>query len=179
MNKLTMNLNEMDLNKISDDQPNSNEEILNDENLSNEDLNDEDLNEENLNEGNLNDEDLNEENKKKLNPEEKTKSKFKTGVVYLSKIPVGRNYTRIREIFEKFAPIGNIYLVPDKQANSKLQKKGKQYKNYKEGFVEFKRKKDAKNFSNIFNGTTLKSSGSSQKSKSLNGFIWDIRYLHR
>lgn len=99
------------------------------------------------------------------------KSKYKTGVVYLSKIPPGRNYTRIREIFEKFAPIGNIYLVPDKQANSKLQKKGKVYKCYKEGFVEFKRKKDAKNFTSIFNGAALQNS--------TDGFIWDIRYLHR
>lgn len=109
------------------------------------------------------------------NPEEgkakEVKSKNKTGVVYLSKIPAGRNYTRIREIFEKFAPIGNIYLVPDKLANSKLQKKGKAYKCYKEGFVEFKRKKDAKNFTSIFNGAALQNCS--------DGFIWDIRYLHR
>ena len=101
-----------------------------------------------------------------------SKSKNKTGVVYLTKIPPGRNYTRLREIFEKFAPIGNIYLVPDKQANDKLQKKGKTYKCYKEGFVEFKRKKDAKNFTSIFNGASLKNSGT-------DSFIWDLRYLHR
>ena len=119
-------------------------------------------------------EDAVDEDKSKGTEESKTKdvkSKFKTGVVYLSKIPAGRNYTRIREIFEKFAPIGNIYLVPDKQANSKLQQKGKVYKCYKEGFVEFKRKKDAKNFTSIFNGAALENSS--------DGFIWDIRYLHR
>lgn len=121
---------------------------------------------------NLNDlNDLNEEDKKDV----KVKGKNKTGVVYLTKIPPGRNYTRIREIFEKFAPIGNIYLVPDKLANNKLQKKGKTYKSYKEGFVEFKRKKDAKNFTTVFNGASLKSTGSNVP----DGFIWDIKYLHR
>ena len=119
-------------------------------------------------------EDLNDKIKENESKEDvNTKSKNKTGVIYLPKIPPGRNYTRIREIFEKFAPIGNIYLVPDKQANDKLQKKGKGYKNYKEGFVEFKRKKDAKNFANIFNGAALKNGSSAD------GFIWDIRYLHR
>lgn len=78
-----------------------------------------------LNEDNNEKNELNYDDKNKLNSNKDVKSKNKTGVVYLSKIPPGRNYTRIREIFEKFAPIGNIYLVPDKLANSKLQKKGK------------------------------------------------------
>ena len=130
-----------------------------------------------------NEEDKNEEDKKERDEEEedeeeqgkdKKKSDYKYGVIYLNRIPQGRNYTRLREIFTPYGEVGNIYLVPDKYANERMEKKGKFFKCYAEGFVEFKKKKVAKMVAELLNGQPIEKSKNGVK-----GFIWDIQYLHR
>lgn len=117
--------------------------------------------------------DANDEQQTKDKKDEK-KPKHKFGIIYLTQIPPGRNYTRLRDIFSTYGEVGNIFLVPDKAANDRLEKRGKPFKCYAEGFVEFKKKKVAKMVAELLNGQPVDKSKNGVK-----GFIWDIRYLHR
>lgn len=97
---------------------------------------------------------------------EEDKKKNKYGVIYLSYIPTGVNVKILREIMEEFGEVGKIYLEPE----------GASRKRYVEGWVEFKKKRVAKEAAKTLNGTTLQYG---RKRSTLNGQVWSIKYLHR
>lgn len=97
---------------------------------------------------------------------EDAKKKNKFGVVYLSYIPTGLNVKILREIMEEFGEVGKIYLEPE----------GASRKRYVEGWVEFMKKRVAKEAARTLNGTTLQYG---RKRSILNGQIWSVKYLHR
>lgn len=99
-----------------------------------------------------------------MEAEEKKKNKY--GVVYLSYIPTGLNVKILREIMEDFGEVGKIYLEPE----------GASRKRYVEGWVEFKKKRVAKEAAKTLNGTTLQYG---RKRSILNGQIWSVKYLHK
>lgn len=97
---------------------------------------------------------------------EEDKKKNKYGVIYLSYIPTGVNVKILREIMEEFGEVGKIYLEPE----------GASRKRYVEGWVEFKKKRVAKEAAKTLNGATLQYG---RKRSTLNGQVWSIKYLHR
>ncbi|ORE11708.1 hypothetical protein BCV72DRAFT_219418 [Rhizopus microsporus var. microsporus] len=115
---------------------------------------------------------------KALTPEELEKfekARKKTGVCYLSRIPLFMPPSRVRELLKKYADIGRIYLVPE---DPKITTKRKKYtknnrRNYIEGWVEFKDKRDAKAVAEHLN---MKQIGGKRKSRYY-AEMWNIKYL--
>ena len=81
------------------------------------------------------------------------------GIIYLSSVPEGMTRAALRQIMVKYGAVGRIFLEPYKNAdvsntgdanellNSKSKKKKTGYNTgrYKEGWIEFEKRKDAKN----------------------------------
>ncbi|KAG1235390.1 hypothetical protein G6F35_000968 [Rhizopus arrhizus] len=115
---------------------------------------------------------------KSLTPEELEKfekARKKTGVCYLSRIPLFMPPSRVRELLKKYADIGRIYLVPEDQ---KITTRRKKYtknnrRNYIEGWVEFKDKKQAKAVAEHLN---MREIGGKRKSRYY-AEMWNIKYL--
>lgn len=92
--------------------------------------------------------------------------KYKYGIIYLSYIPDGLNVKMLRDIMGQFGEVGRIYLEPEENNRKK----------YVEGWIEFKKKRDAKLVAKTLNGTTLQYG---RKRSKINGQIWSIKYLHK
>ncbi|GAA5796762.1 hypothetical protein EDC94DRAFT_618009 [Helicostylum pulchrum] len=115
---------------------------------------------------------------KSLTPEELEKfekARKKTGVCYLSSIPLFMKPSRVRNLLEKHAEIGRIYLVPE---DAKVTARRKKYTknrrtNFVEGWVEFKDKKIAKALAEHLN---MKNIGGKRQSKYYHD-MWNIKYL--
>lgn len=101
------------------------------------------------------------------------KKKFKYGIIYLSYVPEGLNVRLLREIFSQFGDIGRIYLAPGKDGK---KKKSKHKREYVEGWIEFKKKRIAKQVAKTMNGTEL---NFARRGCKLNGQVWSLKYLHR
>ncbi|CAB3240162.1 unnamed protein product [Arctia plantaginis] len=102
----------------------------------------------------------------------KTKKTKKRGIVYLSTIPPYMNVAKIREIFSEFGEIGRIYL----QSTSKPGEKRKRVPNqFSEGWVEFQKKKVAKEVATKLNNTKI---GTRKRSRYYD-MIWNIKYIPR
>lgn len=67
------------------------------------------------------------------------------GVVYLSSIPTGMSVARITDELSHFGKINRVYLVPKKSKSDKDQRM------YSEGWVEFVKKKYAKEAARALN----------------------------
>ncbi|KAI9270877.1 hypothetical protein BY458DRAFT_436186 [Sporodiniella umbellata] len=115
---------------------------------------------------------------KALTPEELKKfekARKKTGVCYLSRIPLFMPPSRVRELFKKHGEIGRIYLVPEDQ---KVTAKRKKYtknnrRNYIEGWVEFKDKDRAKAVAEHLNMREI----GGKRSSRYYAEMWNIKYL--
>ncbi|XP_072947081.1 uncharacterized protein [Epargyreus clarus] len=105
--------------------------------------------------------------------ENTTKKKTrKRGIIYLSTIPPYMNVAKIREIFSEFGDIGRIYL----QSSAKPGEKRKRVPNqFTEGWVEFQKKKVAKQVAANLNNTKI---GTRKKSRYYD-MIWNIKYIPR
>eukprot|EP01012_Entosiphon_sulcatum_P032786 TRINITY_DN41642_c0_g1_i1.p1 TRINITY_DN41642_c0_g1~~TRINITY_DN41642_c0_g1_i1.p1 ORF type:complete len:200 (+),score=49.11 TRINITY_DN41642_c0_g1_i1:23-601(+) len=108
----------------------------------------------------------------------------KRGVVYLSTIPEGFNRKAdILRYFESFGDITNCYLVkhPHKQPISKkLRRKqsmdGEKVRTiefYTEGWIEYRRKKDARRAAELLNGQPVDSLPRYQHRH----ILWNLKYL--
>ncbi|XP_065206850.1 uncharacterized protein LOC135836141 [Planococcus citri] len=99
------------------------------------------------------------------------KKKNKKGIVYLSTLPINMNVTKLREIMENFGQVGRIYLQP--QFNKKKEKKPA--KQFSEGWVEFEKKRVAKEVARGLNNKKIES----RKKSRLYDYIWNIKYLSK
>lgn len=81
---------------------------------------------------------------------------------------LGLNPSRIKTLLSSYGEIVRTYLEPDKVRKDIVI-------SYKEGWVEFKRKKDAKAVAEHLNGTQI----GGKKKSSYHDSIWTIKYLHR
>ncbi|KAI8057520.1 uncharacterized protein B0P05DRAFT_559593 [Gilbertella persicaria] len=115
---------------------------------------------------------------KSLTPEELEKfekARKKTGVCYLSRIPLFMKPGQLRTHLAKYADIGRIYLVPE---DPKITARRKKYTknrrtNFIEGWVEFKDKKIAKSLAEYLN---MRQIGGKRKSMFYHE-TWNIKYL--
>ncbi|CAD6186269.1 unnamed protein product [Caenorhabditis auriculariae] len=106
-----------------------------------------------------------EDEKKEVNFEEKQR---KTGVLYFSMIPPKFTVVRLREYFDKVAPgeIGRIYLMRNKHTKVKDSK-------YKEGWMEVKKKKVAKDLAARVDNTPV----GGKRRDYVSSILWNIKYL--
>ncbi|XP_059058390.1 uncharacterized protein LOC131851843 [Achroia grisella] len=102
-----------------------------------------------------------------------TKKKIKKrGIVFLSTIPPYMNVAKIREIFSQFGDVGRVFLQP----SGKIGERRKRVPNqFTEGWVEFEKKKIAKQVAAQLNNTKI---GSRKKSRYYD-MIWNIKYIPR
>ncbi|CAO3702859.1 unnamed protein product [Rhizopus stolonifer] len=115
---------------------------------------------------------------KALTPEELEKfekARKKTGVCYLSRIPLFMAPSRVRELLKRHGDVGRIYLVPEDQ---KITTRRKKYtknnrRNYVEGWVEFKDKKRAKAVAEHLNMREI----GGKRSSRYYAEMWNIKYL--
>ncbi|XP_026758972.2 uncharacterized protein LOC113518310 [Galleria mellonella] len=96
----------------------------------------------------------------------------KRGIVFLSTIPPYMNVAKIREIFSEFGDVGRIFLQP----SGKIGERRKRVPNqFTEGWVEFEKKKIAKQVAAKLNNTKI---GTRKKSRYYD-MIWNIKYIPR
>ncbi|RWS13327.1 activator of basal transcription-like protein [Dinothrombium tinctorium] len=98
----------------------------------------------------------------------------KRGIVYLSYIPPGMNIQKVKDIFAEFGEVTNVYLEPDKR--SVATRKGRKIvRSFVEGWVEFRKKRIAKQVAELLNGKQV---GGKRKNPYYDS-IWNIKYLHK
>ncbi|KAF0267639.1 Pre-rRNA-processing protein HuESF2 [Hanseniaspora uvarum DSM 2768] len=110
----------------------------------------------------------------------KKKSKYKPGVVYISKLPPYMKPQKLRQVLQKFGEIDRIYMKKESEQNRKnrLKQGGNKKDKYEEGWVEFIRKSDAKLCCSTLNGNILGGKKNSfyyddvMNMKYLSGFKW-------
>lgn len=97
----------------------------------------------------------------------------KRGIIYIPTIPPYMNVAKIREIFSEYGDIGRIYLQP----NGKPGEKRRRHipNQFTEGWVEFKKKRVAKDVAARLNNTKI---GSRKKSRYYD-MIWSLKYIPR
>ncbi|KAI9256442.1 hypothetical protein BDA99DRAFT_484833 [Phascolomyces articulosus] len=115
---------------------------------------------------------------KKLTPEELEafeKQQKNTGVCYLSRIPMFMSPTRLREFLSQHAELGRIYLEKeDAKITAKRRKFHKNKRvNYREGWVEFKDKKQAKRLAEFLNARQV----GGKRGNAFYYETWTIKYL--
>jgi len=95
----------------------------------------------------------------------------KKGIIYLSSIPKYMNVTKVREFLGEYGDIGRVFLQP--ASNPNLKKRPA--KHFTEGWVEFERKKVAKQVAELLNGKRI---DSRKRSKYFDS-VWNLKYLPR
>ena len=110
----------------------------------------------------------------------KKKSKYKPGVVYISKLPPYMKPQKLRQVLQKFGEIDRIYMKKESEQSRKnrLKQGGNKKDKYEEGWVEFIKKSDAKLCCSTLNGNILGGKKNSfyyddvMNMKYLSGFKW-------
>ena len=96
----------------------------------------------------------------------------RSGLIYLSNIPLGMTVNSLRKLLEDYG-IERIYLVPLKE--KKKDENGKKIQCYKEGWIEFEDKIFAKLCEYQLNGKPI---GGNKKCPYKDD-LWTIKYLHK
>jgi ESF2/ABP1 family protein len=99
----------------------------------------------------------------------------KTGVVYLSRIPPFMKPQKVRDLLARFGEVGRVFLAPeDPKAHAKrVRFGGNKKRNFTEGWVEFKDKKDATICAETLNTQIV---GGKKRSYYYDD-VWNIKYL--
>lgn len=113
------------------------------------------------------------ENPENLTNIDEIKEKIRrSGLIYLSNIPLGMTVNSLRKLLEDYG-IERIYLVPLKE--KKKDENGKKIQCYKEGWIEFEDKIFAKLCEYQLNGKVI---GGNKKCP-YKDELWTIKYLHK
>ena len=127
-------------------------------------------------EENENEIDVNEEgdkiNKKELTIEELKEKIRRSGVLYMSRVPIGMKISDLRKLLEDYG-MERCYLVPLKKKMENID--GKKVQAYKEGWIEFNDKIYAKLAEYQLNGKPI---GGSRKCP-YKDELWNLKYLHK
>ena len=127
-------------------------------------------------EENENEIDVNEEgdkiNKKELTIEELKEKIRRSGVLYMSRVPIGMKISDLKKLLEDYG-MERCYLVPLKKKMENID--GKKVQAYKEGWIEFNDKIYAKLAEYQLNGKPI---GGSRKCP-YKDELWNLKYLHK
>jgi ESF2/ABP1 family protein len=106
---------------------------------------------------------------------EEVPRKRKPGVVYMSRIPPFMKPAQLRHILSKYGELNRLYLAPEPESKRKARKKagGNSKLNFTEGWIEFKKKKDAKLVALALNNTIM----GGNKRLYYHDDIWNLKYL--
>ncbi len=124
-----------------------------------------------------------------------TVKRNKKGIIYLSCLPKYLNVIKLREIMENFGEVGRIFLQPQKTGKlpyyppsfyhlrtkftilyrTVLVNKKKPAKHFTEGWVEFEKKRVAKEVAAGLNGRKIEC----RKKSKYYDFIWSVKYLSK
>jgi ESF2/ABP1 family protein len=160
-----------DLNEdeISNNSQQENIEEQNEENEEEQEQNEnieeeEDINEEYINEGNYNNDEL--------TVEELHEKIKRSGVLYMSRVPIGMKIIDIRKLLDDYG-IQRCYFVPYKKKLHNVD--GKRVQAYKEGWIEFEDKIYAKLAEYQLNGKPI----GGNKKCIYRDELWNLKYLHK
>ncbi len=105
----------------------------------------------------------------------KSISKHKPGVVYLSRIPPFMRPSTVKTLLTTHGPISKIFLTPEPPTTYLRRKKGGGNKKHSfiDGWVEFERKKHAKQCVDAINGQTV----GGKKGGWYRDDVWNAKYL--
>ena len=152
---------------------NSKESEKNRQQLEEKDLNEEE-NSQSKNEIDINEEYINENdmNKNDLTVEELKEKIRRSGVLYMSRVPIGMKISELRKLLDDYG-MERCYLVPLKKKMENIN--GKKVQAYKEGWIEFNDKIYAKLAEYQLNGRPI---GGSKKCP-YKDELWNLKYLHK
>ena len=123
-----------------------------------------------------NDIDINEEgekiNENELTVEELKEKIRRSGVLYMSRVPIGMKISDLRKLLEDYG-MERCYLVPLKKKLENID--GKKVQSYKEGWIEFNDKIYAKLAEYQLNGKPI---GGNRKCP-YKDELWNLKYLHK
>ena len=156
-------------NEISNNSQQENIEEQNEENEEEQEQNEnieeeEDLNEEYINEGNYNNDEL--------TVEELHEKIKRSGVLYMSRVPIGMKIIDIRKLLDEYG-IQRCYFIPYKKKLHNVD--GKRVQAYKEGWIEFEDKIYAKLAEYQLNGKPI----GGNKKCIYRDELWNLKYLHK
>jgi ESF2/ABP1 family protein len=109
------------------------------------------------------------------NKDEKKEKSSKPGVVYLSRIPPFMSPAQVKTMLSSFGKVSRVYLRPEDKSVAKKRKKFKNNgrKNYVDGWIEFEKKKYAKEAALLLNNQPM---GGKKRSAYCED-LWNIKYL--
>ncbi len=102
-------------------------------------------------------------------------STSKTGVIYLSRIPPFMKPSTLRSLLSSYGPIIRVFLTPEAPAahTARFRSGGNKKHSFTDGWVEFKRKKDAKCVAETLNASIV----GGKKGGWYHDDVWNIKYL--
>lgn len=103
------------------------------------------------------------------------KSKHKTGVIYLSKIPPYMKPAKLRQILSRFGEVDRLFLKKedDQKHKQRVKSGGNKKTSFEEGWAEFIKKKDAKLCASTLNGNII----GGKKGNFYHDDIMNVKYL--
>lgn len=106
------------------------------------------------------------------NVEEYKEKIRRTGVIYISHIPIGMTVNNLKKLLKDFG-VTRVYLVPLKEKVT--DENGKKVQGYKEGWCEFEEKLLAKLAEYKLNGKPI----GGKRTCPYKDDLWTIKYLHK
>ena len=111
-------------------------------------------------------------NKNELTVEELKEKIRRSGVLYMSRVPIGMKVSDLKKLLEDYG-IERCYLIPLKKKMENID--GKKVQAYKEGWIEFSDKIYAKLAEYQLNGKQI---GGNKKCP-YRDELWNLKYLHK
>ena len=111
-------------------------------------------------------------NKNELTVEELKEKIRRSGVLYMSRVPIGMKVSDLKKLLEDYG-IERCYLIPLKRKMENID--GKRVQAYKEGWIEFNDKIYAKLAEYQLNGKQI---GGNKKCP-YRDELWNLKYLHK
>ena len=115
---------------------------------------------------------INNEEENELTLEELKEKNRRSGVLYMSRVPIGMKISDLRKLLEDYG-MERCYLVPLKKKMENID--GKKVQAYKEGWIEFDDKIYAKLAEYQLNGKQI---GGGRKCP-YKDELWNLKYLHK
>lgn len=99
----------------------------------------------------------------------------KSGVVYLSRVPPFMKPAKLRSLLEPYGTINRIFLAPEDPTahQRRVRAGGNKKRSYTEGWVEFIKKKNAKEVCELLNARTI----GGKKGSYYHDDMWNLLYL--
>jgi ESF2/ABP1 family protein len=168
-----------DCQPYDDDESNDDNDTENDDNDDKEDGSDND--EENSEDFNV--DDPGSKTKKKIHKLSLTKTKDfnetlrKRGVIYMSRVPPRMNPAKVKQLLGGFGVVTRVFLVEEDATVRKRRRKTGHSgaKRYVEGWIEFEKKRIAKQVAASLNNTEI----SNHKRNVHYGDLWNLKYLSK